>query len=187
MKVLQIFLASLLVTACLISISLASQNEIARKIDEYGRLRADDESARLDAFYLSLHNQPDLKGYIVGYNEPRGLRGQFLRRIYGDQRYLTEYGGLDANRITVLDGGYREKFTIELWVVPPAAAPPQPAPTLSQWPENSRRAYKFDEECIVCEPAVNLDLYALDTGISFFDDVISLPAPSDDLICWSAD
>ena len=172
MSVSQTFLAILFVTTCLISINLAGQDGRARKIDEYGRLFTDDESARLDTFYLALHNQPDLKGYIVGYNDPPGLRGQFLRRIYGDWRYLTKYRGLDPNRIIVLNGGYREKFTIELWVVPPEATPPKPAPTLPQWSGSPSGAYKFDEECIVCEPAVNLDLYALDAGISFFADAL---------------
>ncbi len=44
--------------------------------------------------------------------------------------YLTTARGVDARRIIIVNGGYREKDYIEIWVCPPGAKPPQPTPTV---------------------------------------------------------
>ena len=59
----------------------------ARKFDEYGNIRFNDEKARLDNFAIQLQNEPTSQGYIIGYGscdaegstranraKPRGLR-----------------------------------------------------------------------------------------------------------------
>jgi hypothetical protein len=142
------------------------------KLDEYGDLPTDDEAAHLDLFAEKLFKQSNLRGYIIAYNEPRMERGSYLRRIYGIGRYLTEARGIGANRVVVVDGGYKEKFVTQLWLVPIGAEPPLPAPTISQPPVISSSAYKFDEECLNCDPAVNLYLYGLDEGLKFYAEAL---------------
>lgn len=139
----------------------------AERFDSYGRLPTDDEAARLDAFYEKLRTHPNVRGYLIGYNDDTGSRGTFLRRLYGDERYLVELRGLEANRLFTLDGGYREKFTIEMWLVPNGSLPPPPSPTV-QSPAIGGRRYLFDDECVQCDPAVNLDLYGLSDGLKFY-------------------
>jgi hypothetical protein len=138
------------------------------KLDEYGDLPTDDEAAYLDLFAERLFKQPKLHGYILAYTEPRMERGAYLRRIYGIGRYLTEARGIEPNRVVVVDGGYREKFATQLWLVPEGAEPPSPAPTVSQPQINTSSTYQFDAECLNCSPAVNLYLYGLDEGLKFY-------------------
>jgi hypothetical protein len=173
-------LAGLVVCSLLVSegagnlpINLVSQSDVARKSDEYGDLNTDDEAARLDAFAEELRQHSNLRGYLVGYNQPRKLRGSYLRRIYGDQHYLSWARGIEPNRVVVIDGGYRDKYRIELWLVPEGASPPPPAPTISQSQISDATSYKFDLECLDCAPAVNLDLYGLrKEGLKFYANVL---------------
>ncbi len=149
------------------TINAAPQSASATKFDSYENLPTDDEAAHLDAFYEALRQQPDLRGYLVGYNQASIAPGVLLRRLYGDQRYLIEMRGIAPNRVFVVEGGYKQKSTIELWLVPNEAAPSTPAPAASPIQITTRR-YLFDEECLECQPAVNLDLYGLTDGIKLY-------------------
>jgi hypothetical protein len=151
---------------CLAQTILSENSPV--KLDEYGDLPTDDEAAHLDLFAEKLFNQPKLRGYILAYNEPRMGRGSFLRRIYGVGRYLTEARGIETNRVVVADGGFRENFVTQLWLIPEGAEPPLIAPTLPQPTVVASSAYKFDEECLNCAPAVGLYLYGLDEGLKFY-------------------
>src|SRR4051812_20512656 len=146
----------------------------ALKLDEYGDLSTDDEAAHLDLFAEKLFKQPKLRGCIIAYNEPRmEYRGSYLRRIYGVGRYLTETRGIEASRIVVVDGGYKDKFTTELWLIPEGVNPPLPIPSMSQPIINASAAYKFDEECLNCDAAVNLYREGLDAeGLKFYAEAL---------------
>jgi len=143
-----------------------------QKIDEYGELGTDDEAARLDRLADRLLKEPDMRGCIVGYRGPRMKPGVYLRRIYGIGRYLTELRGIDPDRMLVIDGGYKDSFTTELWLVPKGETPPTPAPTRSLPPMNFSAPYKFDEECLECSLAVELYLYGMDEGLRFYAEVL---------------
>ncbi len=61
----------------------------------------------------------DSTGYIINY----GGRGDTKRdeiQIRGSRMkgYSVETRGVSLSRIETVNGGYREKFTIELWLVP---------------------------------------------------------------------
>lgn len=163
-------------------VQTASSEIRPAKLDEYGDLPTDDEAARLNLFAGRLSGQPKLRGYIVAYSGPRMERGSYLRRIYGIGRYLTEARGIEADRVLVVDGGYREKFATELWLIPEGANPPTPAPTVSQPAVNTKSAYKYDEECLDCSPAVGLYLYGLDEGLKFYADALRKNPDSQGLI-----
>jgi hypothetical protein len=38
--------------------------------------------------------------------------------------------GIDSSRIVLLNGGFREEDSVEVWIVPQGARPPQATPTL---------------------------------------------------------
>ena len=160
-------LTSIILIFALTPVVVCGQTAAATKFDSYGRLTTDDEAAHLDLFEEQLRTHPELRGYLVGYNQPTIAPGVFLRRLYGDQRYLIEMRGLPANRIAVVDGGYRSVFTLELWLVPNSLPLPTPTPT-SPPPENAGARELFDEECLECSPAVLLDLYAFSDGLRFY-------------------
>ena len=44
--------------------------------------------------------------------------------------YLVTNRGIDAGRITIVNGGYRDSDFFEIWICPPGAERPQPTPTI---------------------------------------------------------
>jgi hypothetical protein len=105
-------------------------NPPARKIDEYGNIRFNDEKARLDNYAIELQNDPTAQGYLVCYGGRTGRTGEAQRRCDRAKNYLVSTRGIDASRIVTVDGGFREELTVELWVVPSGATPPPNSPTV---------------------------------------------------------
>jgi hypothetical protein len=103
---------------------------VARKVDEYGNIKFNDEKARLDNYAIELQNDPTAQGYLVCYGGRTGRTGEAQRRCDRAKNYLVSTRGIDASRIVTVDGGYREELTVELWVVPSGANPPQSTPTV---------------------------------------------------------
>jgi hypothetical protein len=102
----------------------------ARKVDEYGNIKFNDEKARLDNYAIELQNDPTAQGYLVCYGGRTGRTGEAQRRCDRAKNYLVSTRGIDASRIVTVDGGYREELAVELWVVPSGATPPQNSPTV---------------------------------------------------------
>jgi hypothetical protein len=102
----------------------------ARKVDEYGNIKFNDEKARLDNYAIELQNDPTAQGYLVCYGGRTGRTGEAQRRCDRAKNYLVSTRGLDSSRIVTVDGGYREELTVELWVVPSGANPPAASPTV---------------------------------------------------------
>ncbi len=121
-----------------------------RKIDEYGKIGHCDETARLDNFALELQNEPGARGYLVVYvgkNDLPSWTQGIKERAAG---YLVNNRGLSADRVHVIDGGYRDERTTELWVVPENAPPPQPSNAIDYKPDRTK-AYQWDEDSLNVE------------------------------------
>jgi hypothetical protein len=156
---------SLLIIICsviIVSAHAGTPPSEARKFDEFSDVNCEDEKARLDNFANELQNNPDVQGYVVFYGGKRhrnpnyhnsGLvlprRGEARARAARLKPYLRENRGIDANRIVVVNGGYRDQWAAELWIVPKGANPPTPTPTVK--PQEIRfrkgRIKKSDYEC----------------------------------------
>lgn len=102
----------------------------ARKIDEYGKIRLADENARLDNFVVELKGDPTVQGYLIAYGGRRSQAGEAKKAAARAKTYLVKKRKLKAQRLTTVDGGYREEPSYELWLVPAGAQPPQPTPTV---------------------------------------------------------
>lgn len=117
------------------------------KVDEFASICCEDEKARLDYFSTELQNNPGAQGYIIFYGgrryescwyggQRRGARrprfGEAEKRAARIKPYLINQRGFDPQRITVVNGGYREAWMAELWIVPGGAKPPVPTPTLQR-------------------------------------------------------
>jgi hypothetical protein len=89
----------------------------------------DDTKARLDNLAIELQNSPTSQGYIIVYAGTASRVGQADRLIKRAKDYLVNERQLDAGRISVINGGYRDSDYFEFWVVPQGAAPPQATPT----------------------------------------------------------
>jgi len=111
----------------------------ARKFDEYGDIRFNDEKARLDNYAIELQNQPGSTGTIVVFGS---CTGEAQARADRAKDYLVNTRGIDSGRLTTVDGGCREDLVVELWIVPTGAAAPTPtnSATVDQCPECRRAA-----------------------------------------------
>jgi len=121
----------------------------ARKFDEYGNIRFNDEKARLDNYAIQLQNEPTATGTIIVYGS---CTGEGQQRGDRAKDYLVNTRGIEAGRITVVDGGCRSELTVQLWIVPSGSAAPtvdtsnaiSPCPDCKRRPAPRRR--RGDEE-----------------------------------------
>jgi hypothetical protein len=93
----------------------------ARKFDEYGNIRFNDEKARLDNYAIQLQNEPGSTGTIIVYGS---CAGEAQQRGDRAKDYLVNTRGIEAGRITVVDAGCASELKVQLWVVPQGAAAP---------------------------------------------------------------
>jgi hypothetical protein len=133
------------------SASTAFAQPEARKFDEMPQINCEDAKARLDNFAIQLQQEPTAKGYIIFYGGKRYrsyvyskkarryVTVQLLpRRREAKARmtpwidYLINSRAMEASRIEVIDGGYREEPMMEFWIAPAGAPAPTPTPTLSE-------------------------------------------------------
>ena len=103
---------------------------VAREFDECNNCTFDDQKARLDNLAVELQNDPSTRGYIVAYGGRMSPVGQVNKLMSRAREYLVTQRGIDASRLVVVNGGFREEDSVELWIVPSGAAAPQPTPTV---------------------------------------------------------
>jgi len=121
------------------SVTITAPAPPAVKFDEYGNIRFNDEKARLDNYAIQLQNQPGSTATIIVYGS---CAGEAQTRGDRARDYLVNTRGIDAGRITVVDGGCRSDLTVQLWIVPAGATAPAADTTgnISPCPECKRRA-----------------------------------------------
>ncbi|MFL6284986.1 MAG: hypothetical protein ACJ74Q_17735 [Pyrinomonadaceae bacterium] len=120
---------------CLIPLaSVPSWEKVeARKLIETEFYGCDFELLHLDNLLLELQNQPEMRGYVVVYAPSVGSKSDTsLAYAARMKKYLVVARGLKAERITVIDGGFREKLSYEMWLVPEGSKLPTPQPTVSR-------------------------------------------------------
>ena len=93
----------------------------ARLIDSFGEIYISDLKSRLDNFAVELQNAPDARGVIAVYGAKHKFPGWPVRRAKMSANFLAFSRGLDASRVSVINGGLRDDTLFELWVVPPGA------------------------------------------------------------------
>ena len=103
---------------------------VAREFDECNNCTFDDQKARLDNLAVELQNDPSTRGYIMAYGGRMSPLGQVEKLMTRARDYLVTQRGIDASRLVVVNGGFREADSVELWIVPSGASAPQPTPTV---------------------------------------------------------
>ena len=102
----------------------------AREYDTCESCSYDDQKARLDNLSVELQNDPTTTTYLFAYAGRTSKSGTAERLIARAKDYLVMQRGIDASRIVSANGGYREEDSLEVWIVPRGAKPPQPRPTV---------------------------------------------------------
>ena len=116
-----------------------------RKIDDYGKVGHCDETARLDNFAIHLQNEAGSKGYLLVYLGKGDLPAWKRAILERAESYLVTTRGLDPARLKVVNAGYREERTTELWIV--AGNDPAPEPTNTvEVKHDWTKAYQWDEK-----------------------------------------
>ncbi|MDX6530760.1 MAG: hypothetical protein QOH41_3050 [Blastocatellia bacterium] len=101
-----------------------------KPFDQFQSVAFDDDKARFDNLAIELQGAPDTQAYIMVYAGRTSRAGQADRLGKRALDYLVNQRGVDARRITIINGGYRDTDFIEIWVCPPGAKTPQPTPTV---------------------------------------------------------
>ena len=101
---------------------------VAQEFDECNSCTNDDQKARLDNLAVELQNDPSTRAYIIAYGGRKGPVGQVQRLMSRARDYLIAQRGIDASRLSVINGGFRDQDSVELWIVPSGATPPRPTP-----------------------------------------------------------
>jgi hypothetical protein len=101
-----------------------------KQFDQFPSVAFDDDKARLDNLAIELQGAPDDTAYIMIYAGRTSRAGQADMLGKRTLDYLVNQRGVDARRIVIVNGGYRDMDSIEIWLCPPGAKTPQPTPTV---------------------------------------------------------
>jgi hypothetical protein len=124
----------LLAFAVLIAALIPSRAQpAARLVDSYNdKIHSSEaEQWRLEDFMKLLDAEPNSKAYIIAYAGREDHPGKSLRYTLRAKNYLVEWRGISPERIVSIDGGRREEFVVELWLVPNTTRPPKPNATIA--------------------------------------------------------
>lgn len=86
----------------------------------------------LDAFAQHLKENPSLRAFLISYGGKQSCRNEALLRARLATQYLSKMHGISSGRSTILNGGYREAWVVELWVGSPGATSPSPTRTINR-------------------------------------------------------
>jgi hypothetical protein len=112
---------------------------VAQEYDECNSCSFDDQKARLDNLAVELQNDPSTRAYIIAYGGRMSPLGQVQRLMKRTRDYLITQRSIDASRLVVVNGGFREEDSVELWIVPSGAAAPRATPTVQAGEVNPGR------------------------------------------------
>jgi hypothetical protein len=85
----------------------------------------------LDRLANEMHTDKDSVGYIILYGGRRSVRGEVQKRIACMKAYMLDRRGFSVDRIVMVNGGYRRKAMMEIWIVPHSERRPAPTPTVA--------------------------------------------------------
>lgn len=135
----------------------------AVKVDEVENVQCDDYLARMDSPINLLRSEPSSTIYILVYEgmeliyNPRKQGIELVFPAFGSAKVkirsikkLLKIRRAPIEKFKFVEAGFREKFTLEFWVVPAKATPPTPIPTLTKMRYRKGKATGLCLGC--CEP-----------------------------------
>ncbi len=144
---------TIIIICTLLGFSITAFSQSATKIDEVSYLTCGDFLNRIAGYYQwELQNKPENKLYVIYYQgkENRSVRvynkktkkfanvlknpiyGYALNRAKEIPIFLKDSYKVPKDRVMLVDGGYRERFGLEIWSVPDGSEPPKATPTLTR-------------------------------------------------------
>lgn len=103
--------------------------------DSYGKIPFEDAEARLDSFIVQLldlnQGTPHYRGFIIVYAGRSAHAAEASTVAECSKNYLVKVREADPETVVAADGGHRDEFTVELYIMPNDAYPPMLVPTVS--------------------------------------------------------
>ena len=103
--------------------------------DSYGKIPFEDAEARLDNFMIQLQTlnegKPHYRGFIIVYAGRSAYAAEAGTIAECSKKYLISARNATPDMVIAADGGYRDEFTVELYIMPNDAYPPLLMPTVS--------------------------------------------------------
>ncbi|MEK6281605.1 MAG: hypothetical protein AABN95_14720 [Acidobacteriota bacterium] len=100
--------------------------------DEYGNIAFNDEKARLDNFAAQLQHFTESVGYIIVYPGLHASWAKARTRARRAKNYILRVRRIEPSRVVTIDGGRRQQFTVELYIVPKEKPAPSPEPGIGR-------------------------------------------------------
>jgi len=104
---------------------------VPHKIDQFSAISLGGERKRLEKLRKHLLTYPTTKGYLIVYAGRQTRVGEAQRIAERAKKYLVDQG-IYPPRIQLVNGGYRDKWTVELYLIPVGAIPPDAKPTVDE-------------------------------------------------------
>ena len=104
--------------------------EVLPKFDEFNLTVLKDADSHLQRFVSRLEVEPGARACIIIYGNPSDSRRKVDRLLARLKESLVKEYDIVPERIVVVNGGYRKRRSIELWVVPTGFALPKATPTV---------------------------------------------------------
>jgi hypothetical protein len=112
--------------------SVSSEPVNSRKLREFGNVDWESEMLFLDSLDNKLREEPESVAHVIVYGGRRGdRRGETQARIACIKDYMLNRRGVRPDRIVMVNGGYREESTVELWLVSRGERGPSATPTIN--------------------------------------------------------
>ncbi len=145
----------------------SAQIEEARNVAEFGTIPCGHFNALADVTHQEFNDSPNSAIYVIYYeaknttvtmsNKKTGksetktlnpIRGDALGRARELPLYLKTAYGVPEDQVKFINGGYKEEFVMEIWIVPKGAKPPTPQPTVEEKDVKFRKGKPFKtREC----------------------------------------
>ena len=132
----------------------------AQKVDEFGSIQCDDYLARMDNMIIQAKNNVNSRIYVLIYE---GKETNYNYRKNKDELVFPTFGSAKAkinsikkllkqhkyfdDRFLFVEAGFREEYSVEIWLVPDGANPPEPSPTLKKMKYRKGKARGFCTSC----------------------------------------
>jgi hypothetical protein len=110
-------------------IALAQEPPKSLLFDSFTYSNSEDASARIDNWRNKLNESSQNRGVVIVYGGQTGKRGEVEAHLRGIKQAF-DLKGIDDKRVTISKGGFREKLTVEFWVVSEGASLPVASPTV---------------------------------------------------------
>ena len=110
-----------------------SPHRVSTLFESYDKSMSNKEvKDRLDALGLYMNEASSFRAYIISYGGRRSCPGEALMRAQLAKNYLSKLKGVNPQRIRVLDGGFQDQWTVELWIGATGAFAPTPMPSIDR-------------------------------------------------------